>query len=284
MSQETGEVLLKGIRWCQTRTGRAKFRVAGTIATGASIWPGKMQYPVKFPKPFMDALLKRFEIGEFPVGGAFDDPTKGSLGEFIQHELHLKLNPAVYLAALLIDEGYAETTRRGYLRLISSRTKSRSLAEDTPVRPKPQRAVSTNKIDKGAVVCLSCVKSKKGSTCRAEEMYVSALFSKMLAYAKSLHPKKIYILSAKYGLLNLDDVIEPYELTLKNLTVRERESWAAKVLKKMRKDVDLKTDQFIFLAGMPYRENLLPHIENYAVPMEGLSFGLQLQWLDEHVR
>jgi len=29
-------------------------------ATGAEIWPGKIRYPIKFPKSFMDALLAHF--------------------------------------------------------------------------------------------------------------------------------------------------------------------------------------------------------------------------------
>ncbi|MCC6394804.1 MAG: hypothetical protein IT167_29700 [Bryobacterales bacterium] len=64
----------------------------------------------------MDALLARFQGQEAPVGGKFDDPSPGSLGEFIQKNLKIKMNPAVYLAALLIDEGFAESSRRGYIR------------------------------------------------------------------------------------------------------------------------------------------------------------------------
>jgi excisionase family DNA binding protein len=109
------EVLMDGSRWCLTRTGRAKFRVLGSVATGADIWPGQMQYPIKFPKQFMDAMLKHFRGAEVPVGGKFDDPGHGSLGEFIQEKLKTKMNPAVYLAALLIDEGYADAARRGYV-------------------------------------------------------------------------------------------------------------------------------------------------------------------------
>jgi excisionase family DNA binding protein len=113
------ETLPEGTRWCLTRTGRAKFRVSGSIASGADIWPGKMQYPIKFPKAFMDAMLERFRDAEVPIGGKFDDPGRGSLGEFIQQKLQTKMNPAVYLAALLIDEGYADPVRRGYIRFRS---------------------------------------------------------------------------------------------------------------------------------------------------------------------
>ena len=110
------EALPIGSRLCPTRTGRVKFRVSGSVEDGAEIWPGQMRYPIKLPKHFMEKMLAHFRIGEFPVGGKFDDPGHGSLGEFIQQELKIKMNPAVYLAALLIDEGYAESTRRGYIR------------------------------------------------------------------------------------------------------------------------------------------------------------------------
>jgi excisionase family DNA binding protein len=118
-SPSDNEALPDGSRWCLTRTGRARFRVSGSIASGADIWPGKMQYPIKFPKHFMDAMLERFRDAEVPVGGKFDDPGRGSLGQFIQQELQTKMNPAVYLAALLIDEGYADPVRRGYIRFRS---------------------------------------------------------------------------------------------------------------------------------------------------------------------
>ncbi len=130
------------------------------------------------------------------------------------------------------------------------------------------------------IVFLSCVKSKRGYPCRAGDMYTSPLFHKMMTYARRLHPKRIFILSAKYGLLNPDDMIEPYEQTLKTMKVNERQRWARDVLSDLARCCDLETDRFIFLAGLPYRENLVPHLKHYEVPMEGLSFGRQLHWLD----
>jgi excisionase family DNA binding protein len=122
------EELPAGSRLVSTRSGRAQFRVAGSVATGAEIWPGKMRYPIKMPAEFMRALLSRFSLQEVPVGGKFDDPTPGSLGEFIQDHLQIKMNPAVYLAALLIDEGYAVAARRrGYVQFLpQGKTSSKS--------------------------------------------------------------------------------------------------------------------------------------------------------------
>jgi len=121
-----------------TRTGRATFRVSGSIQTGAELWPGSMRYPIKFPKSFMDALLTHFPEGEVAVGGSFDAPSRGSLGEFIQQRLNTKMNPAVYIAALLIDEGYADPSRRGYIRFRSKKSarqnssSSRVVGSDLP--------------------------------------------------------------------------------------------------------------------------------------------------------
>jgi hypothetical protein len=59
----------------------------------------------------------------------------------------------------------------------------------------------------------------------------------------------------------------------------ERQQWAEKVLIALRQNSDLDFDEFVFLAGKPYRQYLLAHIRHYTVPMEGLAFGKQLQWL-----
>jgi excisionase family DNA binding protein len=110
------ELLSGNSRMIPTRTGRATFRAIGSVEEGVEIWPGKMRYPIRFPKSFMDALLLHFGDREVAVGGSFDGPLPGSLGEFIQRELKTKMNPAVYVAALLIKDGYAAASRRGYIR------------------------------------------------------------------------------------------------------------------------------------------------------------------------
>ena len=133
------------------------------------------------------------------------------------------------------------------------------------------------------IVLVSCVKTKQDRRCRAGDMYTSALFQKMMAYAQSLKPKRIFILSAKYGLLSPDDMIEPYEQTLKTMKTAERRAWAQGVMSALRQTGDLDADTFVFLAGDAYRQNLVPHIKHYTVPMEGLAFGKQLQWLERQV-
>ncbi len=58
----------------------------------------------------------------------------------------------------------------------------------------------------------------------------------------------IYILSAKYGLLDLDTEIEDYNVTLKIMQSDEIKSWAKKVLEQLAAKTNLKQDHFVFLA------------------------------------
>ncbi len=129
------------------------------------------------------------------------------------------------------------------------------------------------------IACLSCVKSKRPSRSRAEDLYTSPLFRMLLGYARSLNPDRILILSAKHGVLALSDEVDPYEQTLGRMGKALRVAWADGVLAQLRTQADLDEDRFVFLAGVRYRENLVPHIRHASVPMEGLLFGEQLRWL-----
>ena len=129
------------------------------------------------------------------------------------------------------------------------------------------------------IVLISCVSQKRTQRSKAKDLYISTLFKKNLAYARRLNPNAIYILSAKYGLLNLETEIDPYNLTLNTMSASEIRSWAEKVLQQLSQEANLNDDHFIFLAGMKYRKYLLPHLRSYEIPLEGLTIGRQLQAL-----
>jgi len=129
------------------------------------------------------------------------------------------------------------------------------------------------------VVLISCVSKKLHHKSKVRDLYVSPLFKKNLRYAKSLNAEDIFVLSAEYGLLRLDEEIEPYDKTLNKMRSAEIKEWASSVLNQLENLVDLENDEFIFLAGNNYRKFLLPHIKHYEIPMEGLGIGKQFQWL-----
>ena len=134
------------------------------------------------------------------------------------------------------------------------------------------------------IVLISCVSKKLNHKSKAQDLYVSSLFQKNLRYAKLLNPDKIFILSAEYGLLSLNEEVEPYDKTLNKMSSNEIKEWANSVIIQLQKVSDLDNDEFLFLAGDNYRKFLLPHIKDYKIPMLGLGIGKQLKWLTEKIK
>jgi hypothetical protein len=129
------------------------------------------------------------------------------------------------------------------------------------------------------VVFISCVSKKLSHRAKARDLYVSPLFRMNLAYAESLKPDAIFVLSAKYGLLDLEQEIEPYDQTLNKMSERERRVWAERVAGQLETRVNTAKDEAIFLAGENYRRYLLPRFAYAQAPLSGLSIGRQLQYL-----
>lgn len=133
-------------------------------------------------------------------------------------------------------------------------------------------------------ICLiGCVKSKRRIRCKARDMYISTLFRARYRYAQKLG-KKIYIISAKYGLLSPDDEIEPYDMTLKEMSSKQRRYWAAKVVAKLESIEHVgRGGEIIILAGKEYRE-WLERFYKVKYPFHNMSFGLQIQKMQEALK
>jgi hypothetical protein len=129
------------------------------------------------------------------------------------------------------------------------------------------------------IVLIQCASKKYHRKARAEDLYVSDLFCSGLRYARSLNPDKIFILSAKHGVLPLDKEVEPYNITLNNMNIAAVREWAHAVAKELSEYADLQNDHFIVLAGMRYRKFLLQYLSSYEIPMAYLPIGKQLQFL-----
>ncbi len=129
------------------------------------------------------------------------------------------------------------------------------------------------------IVLISCVSQKQNQQAKAQDLYTSPLFKKNLKYAFMLNPDNIFILSAKYHLLSLNEIVEPYDLTLNNMRISELKDWSDKVIVELKNEIDLEKDEVIFLAGDRYRKYLIPSIKKYNIPMKGLRIGEQLRFL-----
>lgn len=129
------------------------------------------------------------------------------------------------------------------------------------------------------VVLISCVSTKLDGKAKAKDLYISPLFTMNYAYAQSLNPHAIYILSAKHGLVDPEQEIETYNETLNTKKSYELKDWALDVIDQAEGKLDFRNDEIIFLAGENYRKFLLPLCRNGKVPMKGLGIGKQLGWL-----
>jgi len=132
-----------------------------------------------------------------------------------------------------------------------------------------------------ALILVSCVKSKQDQSAPARDMYVSNWFTQASRVAQA-RGKSWRILSAQHRLLHPDDVINPYDLALKDLPIAARRDWGAKVFSAVLPIARLH-GRVIFLAGAAYREFLLQPLRDAGVtvevPMQHLRQGQQMSWL-----
>lgn len=134
------------------------------------------------------------------------------------------------------------------------------------------------------IVFLSCVSMKNDKRCKAKDMYISSLFEKSYEYAQTLNPDKIYILSAKHHVLELDEMIDPYNLTLNDMSEKERRKWAHEVIRQCYdKGIDFD-DEVIFLCGINYRKYIVRNFKNALEPVAGLPIGKQLKYYTEQIK
>lgn len=134
------------------------------------------------------------------------------------------------------------------------------------------------------VVLIGCTKRKFEGPSPARELYQeSPLFRKRLRYAESLEPNLMLILSAKHHVLGMDEMIEPYDETLNEMSREERRGWASKVLDQLQELVAPEGDRFVILAGRAYYSDLLPHIPHHEVPTDGMPIGETMRFLSNAV-
>lgn len=133
-------------------------------------------------------------------------------------------------------------------------------------------------------IFISCVKKKKNYTTTAENLYDSTFFKYCLKYAKSFNPNNIFILSAKYGVLHLNDIVSPYDKTLKKMNKKEKEIWENNVIKSLKKEKIDFNEYTIWLCGKEYRKNLIKFFPNSSFLLEKYGgIGKQIQYMKNNL-
>jgi hypothetical protein len=135
---------------------------------------------------------------------------------------------------------------------------------------------------------IACSKTKLRIAASARALYTSRLFSASLEYAMR-NCEHVYVASAMYGLVELDDVLEPYDLTIATMAARERVLWGARVATELhhRHAAEFTVgEQLCILAGASYAEPIVEayrqgYQANLAVfePLARLQIGERYAWL-----
>lgn len=140
---------------------------------------------------------------------------------------------------------------------------------------------------------VACCAEKDRMPNAARALYISDLFKKAYEYADRTCDH-VYILSAKHGLVDPDEVLDPYDLSLNDMTKKERKVWAGDVLRRFYEEFRVphadKQIEVVFFAGAKYREFLMDLMHNTAgvtsvtCPLIGLGIGEQKAWLKRQLQ
>lgn len=141
------------------------------------------------------------------------------------------------------------------------------------------------------VALIGCGKTKLDGSHPARALYTGPLFRAALAHAERT-ADRVYVVSARYGLLDLDRVILSYDETLSGKPKREREDWGDKVTRELFRRLAGRRVEVTILAGQDYASpiahrlylaSIRPDSTVLAIerPLTGLGVGQRLAWFRE---
>lgn len=128
---------------------------------------------------------------------------------------------------------------------------------------------------------VGCVKSKRIVPESAQNLYTSALFRGRRQYVEG-SCDRWFVLSAKHGLVDPLEVIEPYDVALSKQSASYRSVWSRNVLRQLQNQIgDISGLTFEFHAGASYRnsglsQGLLAMGASVEVPTSGYRLGEHL--------
>jgi hypothetical protein len=137
--------------------------------------------------------------------------------------------------------------------------------------------------DRPLIGLVGCVKTKLPHSAPARDLYVSPLFAGRRAAVEG-RAARWFVLSSEYGLVEPDQVIEPYDLLLSSLPIHLRRKWSRNVIEALRRELgDLKRFDFEIHAGEAYfGYGLVAGLQaagaGVSIPTSGLSQGRQLHY------
>lgn len=154
---------------------------------------------------------------------------------------------------------------------------------------RPHRAalsMAGPRVDLGLVLhvtLIGCGKSKAPRAQPARALYTGSLFPACLEHALATS-NEVRIVSAKHGLLGLDDVVEPYDVRVDDLPDgQSRRSWGENVVQALVSAFPGRALDVTLLMGGAYADLLVPALDEACIawerPLDGYPTGMRLSWL-----
>jgi len=126
------------------------------------------------------------------------------------------------------------------------------------------------------VIIVACGSKKRNEPSRARDLYAGPYFRAALSYALAVSPARdVFILSAKYGLLGLNDEIEPYDVA-----IGDPGAIMSKELSDQAEVFGLLRERVTVLGGARYVKFCRKVWRDIEAPLEGKGgIGTQIAWL-----
>lgn len=141
----------------------------------------------------------------------------------------------------------------------------------------PSQAIGTTQ----RIVLVGCSSSKAASARPAAELFTGATFAKARAHALATGCHW-YVLSAKWGLLDPDELVAPYDVYLADRPAQYRTAWGAWVVAQLADRQDLRGAVVEVHAGDEYCRPLAGPLTAAGAtlhePLAGLRQGERLAW------
>jgi hypothetical protein len=131
---------------------------------------------------------------------------------------------------------------------------------------------------------VGCGKAKQSRACRAAELYTGSLTRLAIKWMER-NCEEFYILSAKFGLLDPDRVIKPYNVKLSDYSDEEQISWGNMVADGLHAMFNTNCTPFLVMAGSDYSSAFMPKLtriglDGYVYEVcKGLKMGNRMRWI-----
>lgn len=137
---------------------------------------------------------------------------------------------------------------------------------------------------------VGCTKAKHNGPARAKDLYMpSPLFRGRRAYVER-SCDSWFILSALHGLVDPNQLLDPYDVTLKGASRATKRAWTARVLTELEQTLrPLSQHHFELHAGSDYWgqglvDQLVGSGATVDIPTKGLGVGQQLAFYKSELR